>query len=118
MIPRIAREIATAACHRFTAHNIFFRSIRSAMAPAGSVNREKGRDESVAMSERSNVESDLPRELITQKAAVPWAAIAVPETRVAAQNLVNAGFRKADHVDVPVIGGTLDASLTQTERGR
>ena len=73
------------------------------MAPAGSVNREKGKDESVAMSERSNVESDLPRELSTQKAAVPWAEIAVPEIRLATQNLVKAGFRNAVQVDVPVI---------------
>jgi hypothetical protein len=87
------------------------------MAPAGSVNREKGSDESVAMSERSNVESDLPRELSTQKAAVPWAAIVVPEIRLATQNLVKAGFRKAVQVDVPVIEGTSDASLTQAERG-
>ena len=118
MIPRIAREIATAACHRFTAHNIFFRSIRSATAPAGSVNREKGRDESVAMSERSNVESDLPRELSTQKAAVPWAAIAVPEIRVATQNLANAGFRKADQVDVPVIGGNFGRFAYTVRAGR
>jgi hypothetical protein len=87
------------------------------MAPAGSVNREKGSDESVAMSERSNVESDLPRELSTQKADVPWAAIVVPEIRLATQNLVKAGFRKAVQVDVPVIEGTSDASLTQAERG-
>jgi hypothetical protein len=41
------------------------------MAPAGNVKREKGSDENVAISERSKVESDLPRELKTQKAAVP-----------------------------------------------
>jgi hypothetical protein len=64
------------------------------------VNREKGRDESVAMSERSNVESDLPRELITQKAAVPWAAIALPEIKLATQNLLKAVFCKAVQVDV------------------
>jgi hypothetical protein len=85
------------------------------MAPAGSVNSEKGSEESVAMSERSNVESDLPRELSTQKAAVPWAAIAVPEITFATQNLLKGGFRKAVQVDVPVIEGTLDASLRQAE---
>jgi hypothetical protein len=30
---------------------------------------------------------------------------------------VKAGFRKAVQVDVPVIEGTSDASLTQAERG-
>ena len=102
--PRTARQIATAACHRFTAHSIFFRSIRSAMAPAGSVNREKGSDESVAMSERSRVQSDLPRVLSTQKAAVPWAAIALPEIKFATQNLLKEGFRSAVQVDVSDIG--------------
>ncbi len=74
------------------------------MAPAGSVNREKGSDESVAMSERSNVQSDFPRELSTQKAAVPWAAIALPEIKFATQNLLKEGFRNAVQVDVSVIG--------------
>jgi hypothetical protein len=81
------------------------------------VNRENGSDENVAMSERSNVESDLPRELRTQKAAVPWAAIVVPEIRLATQNFAKAGFLKAVQVDVPAIEGTLDASLMQAERG-
>ena len=72
------------------------------MAPAGSVNREEGSDENVAISERNNVDSDLPRELNTQKAAVPWAAIALPEIRSATQSLVKAVFRKAVQVDVLV----------------
>ena len=83
-----------------TAESIFFRSTRSAMAPAGKVKREKGSEESVAIRGRSNVDSDLARELRTQKAAVPWAAIALPEIRFASQNLLKAGFRKAVQVDI------------------
>jgi hypothetical protein len=56
------------------------------------------------MSERNNVDSDLPRELNTQKAAVPWAAIALPETRFASQSLLNAAFLNAVQVDVSGIG--------------
>jgi len=70
------------------------------MAPAGNVKREEGSAESVAMSGRSNVESDLAREFRTQKAAVPWAAIALPEIRFASQSLLKAGFRKAVQVDI------------------
>jgi hypothetical protein len=65
------------------------------MAPAGKVKREKGSEESVAIRGRSNVDSDLARELRTQKAAVPWAAIALPEIRFASQILLKEGFRKA-----------------------
>src|SRR6516162_5374918 len=103
MTPRTARAIATAACHRLTAESIFFRSTKSAMAPAGNVKREEGSAESVAMSGRSSVESDLAREFRTQKAAVPWAAIALPEIRFASQNLLKAGFRKAVQVDILVM---------------
>jgi len=56
------------------------------------------------MSERSNVQSDLPRELSTQKAAVPWAAIVLPEIKFATQSLLKEGFRNAVQVDVSVIG--------------
>ena len=60
-------------------------------------------DESVAISERKKVDSDLPRALSTQKAAVPWAAIALPEIKLATQNLLKAVFRKAVQVEVLVI---------------
>ena len=76
------------------------------MAPAGRVKREKGSDESVAISERKSVDSDLPRALSIQKAAVPWAAIAPPEIRFATQNLLKAVFCKAVQVDIPGIGGS------------
>src|SRR5439155_8026704 len=98
MNPRMARPIATAACHRFAALRIFLRSTRSAMAPAGSVKSAKGSDESVAISDRRNVDSDLPRKLRTQKAAVPWAAIAIPEIRLATHIFLKAVFRRADQV--------------------
>ena len=75
------------------------------MAPAGRVKREKGSDENVAISERKNVDSDLPRALSIQKAAVPWAAIALPEITFANQSLLKLVFRKAVQVDVSGIGG-------------
>ena len=75
------------------------------MAPAGSVNKDEGSDENVAISERNNVDSDFPRELSTQKAAVPWAAIALPEMTFATQNLLKAVFRKAVQVEVLAIAG-------------
>src|SRR5262245_4626425 len=103
--------MATAACHRFTAQSSFFRFARSAIAPAGNVKREEGSAESVAMSDRSNVESDLPRELNTQNAAVPWAAIALPEIRFATQSLLKAVFRKAVQADVSVIGRRFQDSV-------
>jgi hypothetical protein len=74
------------------------------------VKREKGSDESVAMSERRNVDSDLPRELRTQKAAVPWAAIAIPEIRFATHIFLKALFRRAAQV-VSVIKGELQESV-------
>src|SRR6516164_636528 len=107
MTPRTARAIATATCHRLTAESIFFRSTKSAMAPAGNVKREEGSAESVAMSGRSSVESDLAREFRTQNAAVPWAAIALPEIRFASQNLLKAGLRKAVQVEIFAIWGDL-----------
>ena len=75
------------------------------MAPAGRVKREKGSDESVAISERKNVDSDLPRALSIQKAAVPWAAIALPEIKFATQSLLKALSRKTFQVDFSAIGG-------------
>jgi hypothetical protein len=92
-----------------TANRIFLRSTRSAIAPADRVKREKGSDESVAISERKKVDSDLPRALSTQKAAVPWAAIALPEIKLATQNLLKAVFRKAVQVDVSGIGALQDS---------
>jgi hypothetical protein len=59
------------------------------------------------MSGRSSVESDLAREFRTQNAAVPWAAIALPEIRFASQNLLKAGLRKAVQVEIFAIWGDL-----------
>ena len=73
------------------------------------MNRAKGSDESVAISERSSVESDLPRELKTQKAAVPCAATAAPEVRFASQSLLNPAFPKAVQVDALVIAGASES---------
>jgi hypothetical protein len=55
----------------------------SASAPAGRVNKAKGREERVDMREIRRVESlSSPS---TEKAAVLWAATHVPEIRAASQ---------------------------------
>ena len=58
--PRIIRQNAIEACHRFTAHKILLRSTMSARAPAGSVKRANGRAESVDISEIRKAESSRP----------------------------------------------------------
>jgi hypothetical protein len=88
----------------FTPHNILFRSTKSAIAPAGSVSKEEGRDENVAMRGRRNAAFDLLRESKTQKAAIPWAAIALPEIRLASQSFLKPGFPSAVQIDVCAIG--------------
>ena len=50
------------------------------------------------------MDSDLPRALSIQKAAVPSAAIALPEIKFATQSLLKAAFRKAVQGDVSGIG--------------
>ena len=112
MAPRTARPIATVACQALTPHNIFFRSAKSAIAPAGSVNKEKGSDENVAMRGRRNAAFDLARESKTQKAAVPWAAIALPEITFAIQSLLKAALPKAVQVDVCAIDEASGFNLT------
>jgi hypothetical protein len=67
------------------------------------VNKEKGSDENVAMRGIRKVAFDLARASKTQKAAVPWAAIALPEITFASQSLLKAAFRNAVQVDASVI---------------
>ena len=60
--PRIIRQNAIEACHRFTAHKILLRSTMSARAPAGSVKRANGRAESVDISEIRKAESSTTQD--------------------------------------------------------
>src|SRR5258708_35237329 len=54
---RTANATAIAASQRLMAHTSFFRSTLSARAPAGGVNRKKGRDGTGDMSEIKNARS-------------------------------------------------------------
>lgn len=69
----------------------------SARAPAGSVNSAKGKAESVDISEMTRAEScNLPE---TEKTAVLWAAVQVPEIRAASQYFLKAEFSNASQIE-------------------
>ena len=70
----------------------------------GTVNRKKGSDATVDMSEIKN--GDPVATFIVQVAALSWAATQVPEITAAIQSFLNAGFRSAAQVEfVVMIGG-------------
>jgi hypothetical protein len=65
------------------------------------VNKKKGSDPTVAMSEIKTGEPVTT--FIIQVAALLWAATQVPEITVAIQSLLKAGFRRAVQVELSVI---------------
>jgi len=65
------------------------------------VNKKKGSDAAVAMSEIKNGEPVTT--FIIQVAALLWAASQVPEITVAIQSLLKAGFPRAVQVEFVVI---------------
>jgi hypothetical protein len=68
------------------------------------VNRKKGSDATVDMSEIKN--GDPVKIFIIQVAALSWAATQVPEITVAIQRFLNAGFLSAIQVELLfMIGG-------------
>src|SRR5215469_16221741 len=71
------------------------------MTPAGRVNKKKGSDASVAMSEIKTGEPVT--RFIDHIAASLWAATQVPEITVAIQSLLKTVFRRALQVEVLVI---------------
>src|ERR1700756_3735783 len=81
-----------------TKHINFRRSTLSAMTPAGSVNKKKGSDASVDISEIKN--GDPVKISIIQVAALLCAATKVPEMTVAIQSLLKAGFLNAVQVEL------------------
>jgi hypothetical protein len=84
----------------------FRRLTISAKAPAGSVKRNNGREATVDIRERKNVEE--PSLFIVQVAAVSCAATHVPESKIANQSFRYSGLRNAANVEVlsglPFIG--------------
>src|SRR5580704_6059171 len=79
----------------------FRRFTLSARMPAGRVNKKKGSDATVAISEIKTGES--VRRFIIHVDASLWAVTQVPEITVAIQSLLKAGFRRALQVEVLVI---------------
>jgi hypothetical protein len=73
----------------------------SASAPAGKVNRKKGREAAVERSERYNGDGVIV--FITQVAAMSCAATQHPETRLASQSLEKTGFRRANQMEVEFV---------------
>src|ERR1700756_1700722 len=91
----------------------FRRSTLSARAPAGSVNRKKGSEATVDISEIKN--GDPVKILIVQVAALSWAATKVPEMTVAIQSLLKAGFLSAVQVELLFMIGRVQP-VTKTAR--
>jgi hypothetical protein len=73
----------------------------SARTPAGRVNKKKGSDATVAMSEIKMGEPVC--RFIIHVAASLWAATQVPEITVAIQSLLKTGLRRAVQVELLVI---------------
>jgi hypothetical protein len=69
--------------------------------PAGSVNRKKGSDATVDMSDIKS--GDAVSRFIDQVAAHSWAATQIPEITVASQSFLKAAFFRAVHVELLVI---------------
>ena len=89
-----------------TVHTSFWRFTLSARAPAGSVNRKKGRDATVDINDSNK--GDPVKIFIVQVAALSWAATQVPEIIAAIQSFLNAGFRSAAQVEFLVMIGDED----------
>ena len=73
----------------------------SAKAPAGNVNRKKGREAAVDNKERKKGETVIV--FMTQVAAMSWAETQHPETTLASQSLLKMGFRRATQMEVEVV---------------
>src|SRR5260221_13950387 len=71
----------------------FRRLTMSAKTPAGGVKRKNGRDATVYITERKNV--DEPSMFIVQEAAVSCGATHVPESKTASHSFRYSGFRRA-----------------------
>jgi hypothetical protein len=73
----------------------------SARAPAGNVNKKKGREAAVESSERKKGDSVIV--FITQVAAMSWAEMQHPETTLASQSFRKMGFRSASQMEFEVV---------------
>ena len=112
--PSTAKAKAVAAMQTLIVQTSFCRSTLSARAPAGSVNRKKGRDATVDINEIKK--GDPVKIFIIQIAALSCAATQVPEITAAIQSFLNAGFRSAAQVEFVVMIG--DEGLHPLQRRR
>jgi hypothetical protein len=80
----------------------FFRSLKSARAPAGKVKTKNGSEAAVAISESSNGEA--PSAFVSHVAAVSWADTQMPETTLGTHRPTKAGFLNANHTEVFCFG--------------
>src|SRR6202045_1518054 len=99
--PSTAKVKVVTAKQTLTVHTSFWRSTLSASAPAGSVNRKKGRDATVDINDSNK--GDPVKIFIIQVAALSCAATQVPEITAAIQSFLNAGFRSAAQVEFVVM---------------
>src|SRR3984957_10455181 len=83
--PNSASPAAAATNQTCITQRSFFRLSMSASAPAGKVNKKKGREAAVDNSERKK--GDGVMVFITQVAAMSWAETQQPETTLASQSL-------------------------------
>src|SRR5258708_21162493 len=99
--PSTAKPAAIAANQRLIQHTNFLRFTLSASTPAGRVNKKKGSDATVAMSEIKNGEPVTT--FIIHISALLCAATPVPGSTVAIPSLLKAGFRRAVQVELVAI---------------
>src|ERR1700686_5739451 len=99
--PSTAKVKVVTAKQTLTVHTSFWRSTLSARAPAGSVNRKKGKDATVDINDSIN--GDPVKIFIVQVAALSCAATQVPEITAAIQSFLSAGFRSAIQVEFVVM---------------
>jgi hypothetical protein len=111
--PSVAKPTAVAANPTLIRHINFCRSTLSARVPVGSVNRKKGSDATVDMSE---IKNGFPvKAFIIQVVALSWAATQLPEITVAIQSFLNTGFLSAVQLELSFMIGCLHL-VTKTAR--
>src|SRR4029453_3622040 len=93
-----ARSAAFAPCHRTALTMTRRRLTMSAMAPAGSVNRKNGAEETVAMRDKKSGEES--KSCINHVAVISWVETTVPAKRLESHTRQKAGFRSANQVEV------------------
>jgi hypothetical protein len=99
--PNSASPAAATNSQTCITHKSFLRLTISAKAPAGNVNKKKGREAAVDNSERKKGDGVIV--FITQVAAMSWAETQQPETTLASQSLRKTGFLSAIQMEVEVV---------------